>query len=143
MYLLRRLIFIQPIRILFFCCIYFSLIMKCGRPAICTLIGWFKSSRLFISLSGFCEKVTKWLSKFLSCYKSLVCIQVTDCYVEKASNLLHHYVMHWKLYLQYHNFMYLGELFVYPEIYEVEILSISTLSAFRKGAAQMLSKSCL
>ena len=25
-----------------------------GRPAICTLIGWFKSSRLFISLFGFC-----------------------------------------------------------------------------------------
>ena len=24
------------------------------RPAICTLIGWFKSSRLFISLFGFC-----------------------------------------------------------------------------------------
>ena len=27
----------------------------CGRPAICTLIGWFKSSHLFISLSGLCE----------------------------------------------------------------------------------------
>ena len=26
-----------------------------GRPAICPLIGWFKSSRLFNSLSGFCE----------------------------------------------------------------------------------------
>ena len=25
-----------------------------GRPAICTLIGWVKSSHLFISLSGFC-----------------------------------------------------------------------------------------
>ena len=26
-----------------------------GRPAICTLIGWFKSSCLFISLFEFCE----------------------------------------------------------------------------------------
>ena len=29
--------------------------MSC-RPAICTLIGWVKSSCLFISLSGFCER---------------------------------------------------------------------------------------
>jgi len=35
----------HPIRILFICCIYFTLIMHC------TLIGWFKSSHLFISLS--------------------------------------------------------------------------------------------
>ena len=31
-----------------------EIITVCGRPAIWTLIGWFKSSRLFISLFGFC-----------------------------------------------------------------------------------------
>ena len=36
----------------FICCVY-SITVH-GRPAICTLIGWFKSSCLFISLSGFC-----------------------------------------------------------------------------------------
>ena len=32
-----------------------EIITVCGRPAICTLIGWFKNSRLFISLFGFCD----------------------------------------------------------------------------------------
>ena len=31
-----------------------EIITVCGRPTIYSLIGWFKSSRLFISLFGFC-----------------------------------------------------------------------------------------
>ena len=60
----RWLVSSQPIRILFICCVYLfyfdnEIITVHGRPAICTLIGWFKSSRLFISLSGFCDPAYK------------------------------------------------------------------------------------
>ena len=46
----------HPIRILFICCVYIiysdnEITTVRGRPAICTLIGWFKNSRLYISLS--------------------------------------------------------------------------------------------
>ena len=33
-----------------------EIITVCGRPAICTLIGWVKSSCLFSSLSGLCAE---------------------------------------------------------------------------------------
>ena len=40
-------------------CLFYSdndIITVHDRPAICTLIGWVKSSRMFNSLSGFCEQ---------------------------------------------------------------------------------------
>ena len=42
---------------LYLLCLFYSdneIITVCGRPAICSFIGWFKTSRLFISLFGFC-----------------------------------------------------------------------------------------
>ena len=47
-----------------------EIITVCGRPAVCSLIGWFKTSHLFISLFGFC----------------LYCGQLTN---ESAQFLLH------------------------------------------------------
>ena len=43
---------------LYLMCLFYSdnvIITVHGRPAICTLLSWFKSSCLFISLYGFCE----------------------------------------------------------------------------------------
>ena len=53
-----------------------EIIIVHGRPAICTLIGWFKSSRLFISLSGFCDLFHKFNKIYNLCllFTSLVLI---------------------------------------------------------------------
>ena len=48
-----------------------EIITECGRPAICTLIYWFKSSRLFISLFGFCDNVSTWAT----------CVRVSAQYI--------------------------------------------------------------
>ena len=54
----RSLVSPQPNRILFIFCIDCTdteIIIVCGRTAICTLIGWDKSSLVSCSLSGFCD----------------------------------------------------------------------------------------